>query len=224
MNDDHSSCGDGVLHSDPAVEECDDGNTAALDGCSPQCMLENPTSITWEFYTTPTSLPEACRLGVANIEVSYSMSDGTDHVELFGCYAMKPYFFGAPIVTQVTGRALDASGAVVATAVRALQNIDRARVLKFYELAGYIHASWEFRNAAGDNPGCPPGFTVTLYRAGKSTSLYTPCLLGKGHEYSPPLEPGDYDVTLQTATTVTTKTVTVSPNNAVTDVPLVVTI
>ena len=45
-------CGDGTLH---AGEECDDGNTMALDGCSPDCISEGTCAMPVDLATAGTT-------------------------------------------------------------------------------------------------------------------------------------------------------------------------
>ena len=73
------NCGDGSIQ---AGDECDDGNTASKDGCSPSCKIEEGASC-WRTGTPPMEKSECCApcdAGSYRQGCTYMSADGADGI------------------------------------------------------------------------------------------------------------------------------------------------
>ena len=73
------ACGDGIIQ---AGDECDDGNTASEDGCSPSCKIEKGASC-WRTGTPPIEKSECCapcNAGSYRKACTYMSADGADGI------------------------------------------------------------------------------------------------------------------------------------------------
>ena len=73
------ACGDGIIQ---AGDECDDGNTASKDGCSPGCKIEEGASC-WRTGTPPMEKSECCApcdAGSYRQGCTYMSADGADGI------------------------------------------------------------------------------------------------------------------------------------------------
>ena len=218
-------CGDGDRDGDAGVEECDDGNNVGGDGCSSFCMEEDEVNLEWQLFATVDAPATRCREGVTTVDVVVRSIDA-EWVTSSSCgagsaHAWKRYF-GQSVFAQLR----DANGDVVATS---LPTAARFAVAKFYETAGYLHPSWEFRNAAGQNISCESFTTmpvvVEITPPGGATITKSFDCPGPRAGYSDPLPAGLYDVKVHTAKGDFTQSgVVISPNNGITDLPMVFTI
>jgi cysteine-rich repeat protein len=112
-------CGDGYLD---VGEQCDDGNTAALDGCGATCALEREMSIAPGFHKLK-NLQSKC-LDVAGV----SQADGADVIE-WQCHGndnqrwqFQPWGGGFyALVAKHSSKCAEVSGASFASGAKAVQ-------------------------------------------------------------------------------------------------------
>lgn len=221
--DERNTCGDGDLHQDGLVEECDDGNGVAGDGCSPSCLIEAEVNLEWQLFETVGAPATRCRDGVTTVDLVLPDVEG-DRVISSSCNAGSVHAFKQWFGQSVYAQLRDANGNVVATSLRSAATF---AVAKFYATAGYLHTSWQFRNAAGVPVDCEQATTQPIVvdmtpASGPTITNTFDCI--RRDAYSDPLPAGTYDVKVHTEAGDVTQNVVISPNNAVTELPLVFTI